>query len=88
MPVQSEDPGCLMGCLPMLALGVGLAIVQHFDERNKRKAERLEEETHVLRLEAEKERLLAERAGADVERKRRWMLDTLCARRATSGGMR
>lgn len=73
--MQSEDPGCLTGCLPMIALGGVLAVLQHFDERNKRKAERLEEETRVLRLEAEKEQLLADREAAAAERKRRKMLD-------------
>ena len=59
----------------MIALGGVLAVLQHFDERNKRKAERLEEETRVLRLEAEKEQLLADREAAAAERKRRKMLD-------------
>ena len=58
-------------------------LIQHLDERNKRKAERLEEETNVLRLEVERERLLNERDDALEARKRRKMLDAgyvLCPR--------
>ena len=49
--MQSSDPdGCLWGCgLTMAAMPVFM-LIQHLDERNKRKAERLEEETNVLRL--------------------------------------
>ena len=73
--MQAEDPGCLWGCGLTLALLPVFMVVQFIDERNKQKADRLEDETRVLRLEAEKERLLAEREAAGAERKRRKMLD-------------
>ena len=73
-PLQADGgDGCLWGCGLALASLPLVVILQHFEERNKRKVERLEEETQVLRLEAEKERLLAERADAAAERKRRKM---------------
>ena len=81
--MQAEDSGCLWGCgLALAALPVAV-ILQHFDERNKRKVERLKEETEVLRLEAERERLKTEREDAIAERKERKMLDagfTRCSR--------
>ena len=73
--MQSEDPGCLWGCGLTLALMPVFAVVQFIDERNKKKADRLEEETRVLRLEAERERLKTEREEAIAARKRRKMLD-------------
>ncbi len=73
--MQSEDPGCLWGCGLTLALLPVFMVVQFIDERNKQKAQRLEEETRVLRLEAERERLKTERDEAIAARKRRKMLD-------------
>ncbi|MDE0125702.1 MAG: hypothetical protein OXN97_14095 [Bryobacterales bacterium] len=78
--MQSEDPGCLWGCGLALASLPLFVILQHLEERNKRKVERLEEETSVLRLEAERERLKTERDEAIAARKQRKMLDAGYAR--------
>lgn len=73
--MQAEDSGCLWGCgLALAALPITV-ILQHIDERNKRKVERLKEETEVLRLEAERERLKTERDDAVAARKSRKMRD-------------
>ena len=72
--MQAEEPGCLWGCGLTLALLPVFMVVQFIDDRNKKKADRLEEETRVLRLEAERERLKTERDDAIAARKRRKML--------------
>ena len=70
--MQSE-PGCGLGCLLMIPVVLVLVLIEGASDKNK--ADRLEAKNRVLRLEAEKERLLAERAEAAAERKRRKMLD-------------
>ena len=73
--MQAEDSGCLWGCGLALASLPVMVVLQHLEERNKRKVERLKEETEVLRLEAERERLKTERDDAIAARKSRKMLD-------------
>lgn len=70
--MQSE-PGCGLGCLLMIPVVLVMALIEGAGDKSK--ADRLAAKNRVLRLEAEQERLLAERAASAAERKRRKMLD-------------
>ena len=83
MPQISDDTGCGLGCL-LIALTFPVSVVIAFlTDRHKKRAEILEEQNRILRLEAEREVLEEDLEKTRTARQRRKMLEAgyvLCSR--------